>query len=189
MVAGALLTVLFFASTPKIVPEGRDSVSTTKSVQALPAAKKCFWRLLFENDRLVVLETTGAVSPSYTVSCVRLVYFHSCCTHIFLRIARAQWHSHIFMRVTYTHGSSVCKKVFARVSHLSISPSPFLMIHLSLLFPHGHFETIPDYDFTDDPVHTFLSYFPVLKAQDMRNSAPASRSLASWPSQMCKHRL
>ena len=32
-------------------------------------------------------------------------------------------HPHIFMRVTHTHGSSVCKKVFAYVSFLSISPS------------------------------------------------------------------
>ena len=59
------------------------------------------------------------------------------------------------------------------------------MIHPSLLFPHGHFETTPDYDFTDDSdIHKFLSYFPVLKPQDMRHSAPASRSLATWPSQM-----
>ena len=56
--------------------------------------------------------------------------------------------------------------------------------HPSLLFSHGHFETIPDCDFTDDPVHMFLPYFPVLKAQDTRNSAHASRSLAIWPSQM-----
>ena len=58
------------------------------------------------------------------------------------------------------------------------------MSHPSLLFPHGHFETTPDNDFTDDPVHTFLPYLPVLEAQDTRNSAPASRSLATWPSQM-----
>ena len=56
--------------------------------------------------------------------------------------------------------------------------------HPSLLFPHGHFETTPDNDFTDDPVHTFLPYLPVVKAQDMRHSAYASRSLATWPSQM-----
>ena len=65
--------------------------------------------------------------------------------------------------------------------HLAFS---LLVSHLSLLFPHGHFETTPDYDFTDDPVHMFLPYLLVLKAQDTRNSAPASRSLATWPSQM-----
>ena len=33
------------------------------------------------------------------------------------------------------------------------------MIHPSLLFPHGHFETNPDYDFIDKPIHMILSYF------------------------------
>ena len=48
------------------------------------------------------------------------------------------------------------------------------MIHPSLLFPHVHFETNPDYDFIDKPIHMILPYFPVLKAQDTRNSAVAS---------------
>ena len=39
------------------------------------------------------------------------------------------------------------------------------MIHPSLLFLDGHFETIPDFN-----VHTFLPYFLVQKAQDMRIS-------------------
>ena len=33
-------------------------------------------------------------------------------------------HLNIFMRVTHTHGSGVCKRVFAYVSYLYISPSP-----------------------------------------------------------------
>ena len=33
-------------------------------------------------------------------------------------------------------------------------------------------------------IHMFLPYFPVLEAQDTRHSAHASRSLATWPSQM-----
>ena len=57
------------------------------------------------------------------------------------------------------------------------------MFHLSLLFPHGHFETNPDITF----LSTFLPYLPVLKAQDMRHSAHASRSLATWPDQMQTH--
>ena len=61
------------------------------------------------------------------------------------------------------------------------------MTHLSLLFPHGHFETNPDNDFTDSDIYKFLPYFPVLKAQDVRHSAPASRSLATWPNQMQTH--
>ena len=61
------------------------------------------------------------------------------------------------------------------------------MSHPSSLFPHGHFETTPDYDFTDDPVHTFLPHIPVLKAQDTRNSARAPRSLATWPNPVSTH--
>ena len=45
------------------------------------------------------------------------------------------------------------------VLHLDIS---LLIFHPSLLFLHGHFETTPDNDFTDDPVHTFLPFLPVL---------------------------
>ena len=71
----------------------------------------------------------------------------------------------LVMRVTYPHGSSVCKKVFAHVSCLSISPSPFSCLTHLLLSPY--------YDslYVDFPVHTFLPYLPVLKAQGMRISA------------------
>ena len=72
---------------------------------------------------------------------------------------------------THTHGSRF-------LSH------SVLMSHLSLLFLHGQFETSPDNDFTDSDIHMILPYFPVVKAQDMRHSAPASRSLATWPNQM-----
>ena len=34
------------------------------------------------------------------------------------------------------------------------------MFHPSLLFLRGHFETTPDYDFTDDPIHMILLYRP-----------------------------
>ena len=93
------------------------------------------------------------------------VHTLTCRTHIFLRTAHSLRTSHIFMRVTYTHGSSVCKKVFAHVSFLSVSPSPFSCL-TRLCCSHGHFETTPDYDFTDDPIHTSLPNFPVLKAHD-----------------------
>ena len=69
-----------------------------------------------------------------------------------------------------------------------ISPSRFLLLMIhpsSLLFLHGHFETNPDYDLTaDSDIHMILPYFPVLKVQEMRHSAPASRSSATWPDQM-----
>ena len=70
----------------------------------------------------------------------------------------------------------------------SITPSLSLISPTHRLFLDGHFETNPDYDFTDDPIHMILPYFSVLKAQDMRHSAPAWRSLATWPSQMQTHK-
>ena len=78
---------------------------------------------------------------------------------------------------TYTHGSSVWKGLLhAHVVDLHLAFS-LLMFHPSLLFLDGHFETIPDLN-----VYTFLPFLPVLKAQGMRISARAARSLAIWPS-------
>ena len=111
----------------------------------------------------------------------RCTYTHLLHAHF---SAESAYTSHIFMRVTYTHGSSVCKKVFAHVSYLSISPSPFSCFTRLCCSCTVTSETTPDYDFTDDPIHMILPYFPVLKAQDTRHSAPAWRSLATWPSQM-----
>ena len=99
--------------------------------------------------RTHVVATTVCVTGS--------VHALTCCTHICLVYIHCAYTSHILMRVTHMHGSRVPKRFIACVSHLSISPSPFLMFHPSVLFPHGHFETTPDYDFTDDLVHTFLS--------------------------------
>ena len=55
----------------------------------------------------------------------KYVHTLTCRTHIFQR-----QRTHCVLCTsscvcTYTHGSSVCKKVFAHVSYLSISPSPF----------------------------------------------------------------
>ena len=81
--------------------------------------------------------------------------------------------------------ASRCQKGSLHVCHFSIHLAfSLLMCHPSLLFLDGHFETTPDYDFTNDPVHTFLPHFPVLKAQDTHKSAHSSRSLGTWPSQM-----
>ena len=97
-----------------------------------------------------------------------VVHTLTCCTHIFLHVARAQSHSHIFMRVTYTHGSSVCKMVSAYVSFLPISPS--LSRVSPILAVLAHFETT-------FPSAPFLPYLPVPEAQGMRNSA---RGRAVW---------
>ena len=114
-------------------------------------------RVFFKGFRTHVVATTVCTTgEEYVHSPVARTFF--------LHIARAQSHSHIFMLVTYTHGSSVCKKVCAYVCRISPSRHLCLMSHPSSLFPHGHFETTPDYDFTDDPVHTFLPHIPVLKS-------------------------
>ena len=91
-----------------------------------------------------------------TVCVTGCVHALTCCMHIFLVYIHCA-HTSLLMPVAHMHGSRVPKRFIACVSHLSISPSPFLMFHPSVLFPHGHFETTPDYDFTDDLVHTFLS--------------------------------
>ena len=96
-------------------------------------------------------------------------------------------HSHILMRVHIHAWPKSCPKGVSCTCVIPLHLAyPLLVIHPSLLFLHGHFETHPDYDFTDDPIHMILPYFPV-QAQDTRHSAPASRSLATWPSQRQIH--
>ena len=106
----------------------------------------------------------------------RGVYIHSPVARTFfgcivcLRTS-AHLHTCAHKRMAQVSVKSVCTCVVSLLLAFSL-----LMSHPSLLFPRGHFETSPDYGFTDDPVHMFLPYLPVLKAQDTRNSAPASRS-------------
>ena len=107
----------------------------------------------------------------------------TCRTHIFL-LHSLSAHIRTSSCVSHTRMAQVPEKVHRTCViplHLAFS---LLMIHPCLPFPHGHFETTPDYDFTDSDIHKFLPCFPVLKAQDMRHSAHASRSLAIWPNQM-----
>ena len=57
---------------------------------------------------------------------VNSVHTLTCRTHIFLRVARAQSHSHIFSCVSHTRMAQVPEKVHCTcVFVLSISPSPF----------------------------------------------------------------
>ena len=105
------------------------------------------------------------------------VHTLTCCSlSAHIRTSSHVCHTHAWLKC---HEKGVCTRVTSL--HLVYS---LLMIHPSLLFLDGHFETTPDDDFTDDPVHTFLPYLPVLKAQDMRHSTHASRSLATCPDQM-----
>ena len=101
-------------------------------------------------------------SSDYSVYDGVCVHTLTCRTHIFLRTACVLRPSHNFMRVHIHAWLKGAKKVlWTCVTSLDLAFSR-LICHPSLLFPHGHFETHPDYDFTDDPVHTFLPYFPVL---------------------------
>ena len=112
-----------------------------------------------------------------TVCATGGVHTLTCCTHIFLRTARAQSHSHIFMRV-HIHAwlkFKCLKRFVACACHTSPSRLHCLMSHPSLLSPY------------DESSSTFPSAqssptLPVLKAQDMRICARAPRSLATLPS-------
>ena len=93
------------------------------------------------------------------------VYIHSlvartffCCT-VCLRTSA---HLHACAHTRMAQVSA--KKVFAYVSFLSISPSPFSCLTHLLLSPYDSLSL-------DFPVHTFLPYLLVLKAQGMRTSA------------------
>ena len=97
---------------------------------------------------------------SYTCSSNYSVYDGEC-THTHLSHAHfsvAQFvcaHSHICMHV-HTRMAQVSPKRCVIPLHLAVS---LLMIHPSSLFPHVHFETNPDYDFIDKPIHMILPYF------------------------------
>ena len=115
------------------------------------------------------------------------MYTLTCRTLIFL-LRRVSAHIRTSSCVSHTRMAQVPEKVHCTcVIFVLCLAFSLLRIHPSLLFLHGHFETNPDYDFTDSDIREILSYFPVLKAQDTCNSAHASRSLATWPSQMQTH--
>ena len=90
------------------------------------------------------------------------MYIHSPVARtFFLHIALAHSHLHIFMRV-HTRMAQGHEKGSLRVC--PTSPSRLLRSHVSPVF------AVPA-----------RSLLPVLKAQDMRTSARAPRSLATWP--------
>ena len=84
------------------------------------------------------------------------------------------------MRVHIHAWLKSCQKGSLHVCHTSPSRFLCLMSHPSLLFLEGHLETNPDIMF----LTTVSPNSPVLKSQHMRHSALASRSFATWPSQM-----
>ena len=118
-------------------------------------------------------------SSNYSVYDGECTYTHLLHAHFSAHSALTAYFAHL--HACHIHACLKChEKGVHRMSVISLHLAfSLLMSHPPWLFPHGHFETTPDNDFTDDPVHVFLPNFPVLKAQDIRNSAPASRSLAN----------
>ena len=97
----------------------------------------------------------------------------------------AHFSAHRACTITFAHFSCVShtrmaqakvvsKRCLLHMYHTSPSCLLYLMFHPSLLFLYIHF----DISFQS----TILPYFSVLKAQGMRISARAARSLAFWPS-------
>ena len=126
-----------------------------------------------------VFEVSYTCSSNYSVYDGRCTYTHLLHVHFSAHSACTVTFAH-FSCVSHTrmaqgHEKFVCCMCVISL-HLAFS---LLMFHPSLLFLHTHL----DITF----LSVFLPNFPVLKAQDMRNSAHASRRLATWPSQMQTH--
>ena len=136
---------------------------------------RIFLDWVFLGFRTHVVETTAC-----TTRCT-----HTHLSHAHFSVAQfLSVHNRTSSCVSHTRMAQVPEKVHCTcvVSlHLAVS---LLMIHLSLLFLHGHFETNPDNDFTDSDIHMILPNFPDLIAQVKHNSALASRSLTTWPAQV-----
>ena len=163
-------------STSKKDQDGHGMMKSGFFLNGRRRIEDFFVKMVMEWWVFIFLVYDGVRREVYIHSPVARTFFCAQRVHCVLRTHRHACHTHAWL----TSAKRVlCTCVF--VLYLAIS---VLMIHLSLQFLHGHFETTPDYDFTDDPVHAILPCFPVLKAQDTRHSAPASRSLAHWPSQM-----
>ena len=134
----------------------------------------CFFsRQFFPTGFLGFRTHVVATTVCTTVS----VHTLTCRTHIFL-LHSLSAHIRTYSCVsTHTNGSSVRKRFFAHVILLHLAFS-LLMIHPSLLFPHVHFETNPDYDFIDKPIHMILPYFSRLESA--RHILFHRLSLNSW---------
>ena len=165
-----------------------DGTSTSKKDQDGHGMMKCenFFRVPNPDDELNIFFVkmmnvdffpTGFLGfrthvEATTVCTTGSVRGLTCCTHIFLRTPRAQSHSHASHACAHTRMAQVHEKGVCRMSVFVLRLAfSFLMFHPALAVSAYHDITFP--------VQTLLPYLPVLKAQDMRNSAPALRSLAS----------
>ena len=89
---------------------------------------------------------------------------HSTVAHTFFCAQRAHCVLRTSSCVSHTRTAQVHEKGVCRMS-VSLFPSLHLPSHVSpilavFFFFDGHFETTPDYDFTNDPVHLFCRTFP-----------------------------
>ena len=99
-----------------------------------------------------------------------MLYIHS--------IVARTFSAHSMCTVTFAHAHACHEKGVCCMCVISLYLAiSLLMFHPSLLFLYIHTSTSP---FSPQSCRTF----PSARAQDMRHSAPASRSLATWPSQM-----
>ena len=136
-------------------------------------SRQSFLDKVFFGFRTHVVVTTVCTTGSvYTLTCCIHIF---CCTVCLRRSAHL--HACAHTRMAQVHENGVCRMSFF-VLYLAFS---LLMFHPSLLFLYMHFDITC--------LSIFLPNFPVRKAQDMRHSALASRSLASWQSQMHTQKL
>ena len=127
------------------------------------------------------LHTATTRAPRACFALLSCTYTHLLHAHFSVNSACTVTFAH-FSCVSHTRMAQaqvVSKRCLLHMYHTSSSCLVHLMFHPSLLFLCIRFD-IPCQS-------TILPYFPVLKAQDMRPSALASRSLAIWPSQMQTH--
>ena len=130
---------------------------------------RIFYRQSFLDRVLSVFRTHFVATTVCTTGSVDAL---TCCTHIFLRTSRSLRTSHT-SHACHIHALLKClsKRCVAHVSYFSISPSPFSC------FTRLCCSCTPS--LTSPFKSTTLPYFPILKAQDTRNFAHASRSLAT----------
>ena len=111
-----------------------------------------------------------------TVCATGGVHTLTCRTHIFLHMARAQSHPHIFMRVTYAQGSSVCEKVFC-ICVVS------LHLAFSLLMSHPSFAvSVRRLSLSRLSSPHVLAVVSRPKSAGHAHRRTRTRSLALWPS-------
>ena len=144
---------------------------------------ECSFFLQSFSNRFFLVEISYTCSGNYSVYDGE-VYIHSpvartffCCTVCLRTFAHLHACAHTRMAQV-----SVKRLFVAWVSLFSISPSSLSCLTRLCCSRTVTSRSIPT--MTSLTIHMFLPYFPVLKAQDTRHSAHASRSLATWPSQM-----